>query len=309
MSTALMFYSTLDEKTFQKIGYNEQPLKAFYINEENEIVNMSVDLIEGQENTYQLIDPKVHWDPNTHNLNLGLEIEIANPAFLFGSSGIVGEDAVLGIGFRWYSRDSAQQRIVPIAEISHYTDTFYTKNIEVTIERGTIRGRVTFEVVLYLASAGSEMNNVVPGTILGILESTEVLFDGNSSMFPIVEVNDPLKPLWWVVCDFDEPLYEQFTEENAAIVINKGHRNSKFLKTDKGIGSSPILLEIIATGIQIIIEKAKLSGDWQQILDNQTEPGSIGEAIYYFVNAFSWDVSSPENLLKSIREDFDERFK
>ena len=105
-------------------------------------------------------------------------------------------------------------------------------------------------------------------------------------------------------------MYDKFDEDNVAIVLNKGHRHARNLKTEKGIGSSPLLLEIIATGIQTIIEKAKLSGEWQQIRnDDGNQPGSIGEAIYYFINTFSWDTTSPENLLKSIREDFDKRFK
>lgn len=309
MSTSLMFYNTLDDRLFQKIGYNQQPLRAFYINEDDENINMSVELLEGQENTYQVVDPKVHWDANMHNIYLEQEIEIVNPAFLFGNEGLVSEDAIIGIAFRWHSRDSAQQRVIPISEITIEATSSYYNTLEINIERGLLRGKVTFEVVLYLVNPGKHMANIVPGTILGILDSKDMLFDGDTSMFPIVEVKDASKPLWWVMCDFDDPLYDKFNEDNTAIVLNMGHRHAKQLKTEKGIGSSPLLLEIIATGLQIIIEKAKHTGEWQQIMNNNTEPGSIGEAIYYFVNTFEWNTSSPDTLLRSIREDFDKRFK
>ncbi|WP_449540454.1 hypothetical protein [Ferdinandcohnia sp. Marseille-Q9671] len=308
MSSSILFHRVLDDQLFQKIGYMPQPLKGCYINELFEEIDLSIEPLEGQEKVYQLADPKVHWDPDIHNLILSQEIVIANPMFLFNTGGLVTSDSVIGVALRWYSKDSSQYNVFPAGEISYSDVSNKVININVEIPEGNLRGKVTFDIVLYLAKQGLSMKNAVAGTILGVLENKQIIFDGESSIFPIVEVNDPKKPLWWVTCDIDEPLYDRFTEDNVAIVINTGHKNSRLLKIEKGIGSSPILMEIIATGLQIIIEKVKESGDWQQILTNKSEPGSIGQAIYYFVNTFNWDVTSPENLAKSIREDFDKRF-
>ncbi|MCA1063881.1 hypothetical protein QTG56_01465 [Rossellomorea sp. AcN35-11] len=308
MTTSILFHNVLSEDTFDKIGFSSQPFNASYLNEEYEEVHMSVELIEGQENTYEIVDPKVHWDPEKHDLNLQQDIGIQNPSFLFGEHGIVEAGAKLGVAFRWFSKDSSQRRVSHVGVITFDKYSHLELEIDVNIPKGTFRGRVTFEVILYLLEAG-DYGHVVPGTVLGTLESTQMLFDGESSLFPIVEVKDPSKPLWWVTCDFDDPLYDQFSEENVSIVLNTGHKLSRNLKIEKGISSSPLLVEIIASGLQIIIEKVKGMGEWEQILSGESEHGSIGEAIYYFVNTFGWDTASPEKLARSIREDFDKRLK
>jgi hypothetical protein len=308
LTTSILFHNVLNENIFNKIGFSSQPFYASYLNEEYEEVQMSVELIEGQENTYEIVDPKVHWDPEKHDLNLQQDIEIQNPSFLFGEDGIVEADAKLGAAFRWFSKDSAQRRVTPIGVITSDKYSHLELDINVNIPKGTFRGRVTFEVIFYLLEAG-EYSHAVPGTVLGTLESTQLLFDGESSLFPIVEVKDPSKPLWWVTCDFDDPLYDQFSEENVSIVLNTGHKLSRNLKIEKGISSSPLLVEIIASGLQIIIDKVKGMGEWEQLLNGESEQGSIGEAIFYFVNTFGWDTTSPEKLAKSIREDFDKRLK
>lgn len=306
MSTILSFHKELDEVLFQKIGYTEQPLQATYINESGELIEMEVSLEEGQENTFQLLDPKVHWDPEIHEVEFHFEFEIENPRFLFGKNGLTDDEGILGVAIRWYSRDSAQMRIEPVATLKSTDSNFYHKK-NLKIEKGILRGKLTLEVILYMHQP-SPNQHIVGGTILGTLGSTNILIDGNSSMFPILEIDDPSKPLWWVECNFEDALYDSFTDDNVSIILNVGHRHARQLKLDKGIGSSPLLIEILASGIQTIIEEAKNAGDWEDILNNKSEPGSIGEAIYYFVSVFSWDTSSPKTLLKSIREDFDKRF-
>jgi len=311
MSTSISFHSVLDEKKIQRIGYNSQPMQAMYTNDEYEEVEMQVELIEGQEKAFQIVDPKVNWDPTINDLHISQLIQITNPSFLFGPNGVASEDAVLGIAYKWYSKDSSQIKVEPVKEFSKEEVQSLSSEITTVIPKGTLRGKITFEVVLYLSryKNNSGMLLTKPGTILGLLESQIILLDGNSSMFPIVEVNDPSKPLWWVKCDFIDPLYEQFREENVAIVINQAHKLARQLKIENGLGSSALLIEIIATSLQIILEKTKLTGEWESILNGESEQGSIGEAIYYFISTFGWDVSSPEKLAKSIREDFENRFK
>lgn len=305
MSTILSFYRKLDEELYQKIGYTEQPLKASYVNEIGKLIDLEVRLEKGQENTYLLDDPTVHWDAKIHDINFQYEIEINNPKFLFGDNGLTDSDGLLGVAIRWYSRDSSILRIHPVGVIKSTDLDFYqTANFE--IEKGILRGKITLETIIYMYRPSANQS-VVAGTILGTLGAMNILIDGNSSMFPILEINDPSKPLWWVECYFDDPLYDSFTDDNVAIILNNGHRHSKHLKFNKGISSSPLLLEILASGIQIIIEEVKNLGDWEDILNGHSEPGSIGELIYYFVNTYSWDTSSPKTLLKSIREDFDKR--
>lgn len=269
---------------------------------------MTAEKIEGLEKTFKLTDQKVSWDPDIHDLQLQKKIDIVNPQFLFGEKGLVATNGTVGIAFEWYSRDSSLRQVNKTVEIRSDYISPLSIQINVSIPKGMLRGKVTFDIVLYLIE--DEKNKYsVPGTVLGNLEDFDIVFDGDSSSFPIVEVNEPSKPLWWVNCDFTDPLYDRFTTDNASIVLNRGHKLARQLKIEKGLGSSPLLLEILASGLQLIIEKAQLSGDWALIMKDQSDPGSIGQAIYYFINTFSWDISSPERLARSIRADFDTRFK
>lgn len=313
MSTPVIFYNTLDESLFQKIGYHSQPLEVSYTNETNEEVIMEVDHIEGHENVFQIVDPKVHWDPKIHDLKLYQTLHISNPFFLFGTRGLVPVNSRVGLAYKWYSKDSSQIRVEKICEFSKSEINELITEVNFKIPKGLIRGKVTFEVVIYFANDDNNPEDsqllIKPGTILGTLEKYSIYLDGSSSIFPIVEVQEPFKPLWWVKIDFDEPLFDQFKEENVAIVINKSHKFSRQLKLENGLSSSALLMEIVASGLQIIIEKTMNMGDWDLILNNESEEGSIGEAIYYFISTFEWDYSSPESLAYTIREDLEHRLK
>jgi hypothetical protein len=68
------------------------------------------------------------------------------------------------------------------------------------------------------------------------------------------------------------------------------------------------LIDIVASALQIIIQKVKESEYWSEIVSGQNiEQGSIAQAIQYFITTFDWKADSPENLALSIRKDFDSR--
>src|SRR5699024_5521253 len=119
---------------------------------------------------------------------LKFEFDIDNPRFLFGETGLAGKECVLGVAVKWHSRDSAQQKIVP-AVLFTAEDEYLNHEMELHIEKGKVRGKVTFEILLYLANPGPDQDRLVSGTVFGVLGSAMLLFDGNASMFPILEVN------------------------------------------------------------------------------------------------------------------------
>ena len=52
------------------------------------------------------------------------------------------------------------------------------------------------------------------GTILGVLDETKVIIDGNGSLFPIHMVSNLTEPLWWVQCNWEDPTQDSFTDDN-----------------------------------------------------------------------------------------------
>jgi hypothetical protein len=145
------------------------------------------------------------------------------------------------------------------------------------------------------------------GVLLGTFDQFTIILDGNGSMFPIVEVFEPSQPLWWVRCDWTDPLIDRF-DEDIQICLNGCHPNYKLLKTESGLKGSPLLIEIIASALQIIVEKLKESEYWEDIISGRNyEQGSIAEAANYFITNFQWDTHSSERLALTIRKDLESR--
>ena len=67
----------------------------------------------------------------------------------------------------------------------------------------------------------------------------------------------------------------------------------------------------MASAISVLIEKVRLEhGYWEQIMQGDSlETGSIGQAIYYFMETLEWDLSSPESTSLSARKFFDQRIQ
>ncbi|MDG0032707.1 hypothetical protein MMB68_24470 [Priestia sp. Y58] len=313
MNSYISFYQTLTPNLQNRIGFEGGNYEFSYKNGEG-LFKLSTDPLDSQENKdnhLYLQDLDSKWDADNCCLIVERSGVINNPSFLFGPNGVASINSKIGIALTWFSKSSNQRGVVPIAELVHDLNNFIEFDLYHAFNPGQLKGTVTIELALYLKE--NKENNFpnlakYEGTILGILDSYTVVIDGNGSMFPILEVNEPSQPLWWVSCDWSDPLSDAFSEENVCINLNTSHRFAKFLNAENGIGSSPMLIEIISSAVQIIIQKAQESGVWDNIESGSgVEPGSIGQAIYYFIQTFNWDVSSPERLARSIREDLEKR--
>lgn len=297
MTNLLSFHTILTEELYDKIGFQEQPTSGLYYTDGEENI---VNLVAFDENSsaYKIDDPKVTWDPLLHSITLNKYIEFSQPKFLFGNNGLVDENEIIGVGLKWFSKEAS---IINVRELDTFTNEYSEViiNFSEQIDAGKLRGNLVLDIFLFDYKTGRTLGSVYTQTII---------LDGQASLFPIQEVYYKEEPLWWVNLDYNDPLIDTFDVDNVAIVLNMAHKNSKLLKLEKGIGSSPLLLEIIASGLSIIILDIMNSSDWNTIMNNESDEGSIGDVIYYFINTFDWDISSPNTLAKSIRSDFDKRF-
>ena len=313
MQNTIQLYRSLNDKILERIGFQEDLVSFYHLTDEGEEREFTLaEEEDSKPNVFLMNDKEGIWDPNTHNLTLRQTVSIENPLFLFGNSGVAAKDSRLGIALSWQSRTSARRGIKPILSFDGSTPAPLNAELEISFAPNLLRGSVEIDTVIFLQRPGEEAGPgyaTKPGTILGTLDTKTLFIDGEGSEFPIVEVEDPSKPLWWVECNWTDPLTEPFSQEYVRIYLNLKHRFNKELNIKKGIGQSPLLLEILSSSFQIIIERLKLGDDWTDIMSGQNfEKGSIGEAIYYFVNTFNWDVTSPEKLAGSIREDIYGRF-
>lgn len=311
MGVSLNFYPQLDDKLYNMIGYSKELYKASYTNE-NTTCKLELENSDGTH-IFEVRDDKCCWEPDTFNLKLNQTYIINNPEFLFGKDGIVCENAEIGLAVLWMSKTSNQRGVEIISTINKNSIHPLKSNLNIEFDKGQIKGQIRLRTVLYLKNkgipqSGEEYLCNIEGAILGELDEDEFIIDGNGSVFPIVQVDQQSSPLWWVNCDWQDPMIDEFSEENVRICLNSAHPNFKKLNIEKGLKESPLLLEIIASAIQIIIEKIKDSEDINEILSgNGFDEGSIAAAVYYFKETFDLDISSSERLAISLRKYLDNR--
>jgi hypothetical protein len=310
MSIVLSFFPVLSDQLISRIGLISSEYIFKYDNEGYEH-DLTVKAAEGHNSSHlQLSDEKCEWIPDNHNLKIYRNYSISTPVFLFGKNGIARNDAELGLALMWTSKSSNQRGVEVIGTFDNSPGTkdFAFKG---EFYPGHLQGRITFQTVLFINKPGiGEIGESHlakdSGIILGSLDEFTVIIEGSGSVFPIVEVKEPSQPLWWVVCDWTDPQSDLFEEENLRICLNKAHSNYKLLIAESGLSESPLLIEIVASSLHIIISKVMQSEYWEEIQRGENlEPGSIGQAIYYFLNTFNWETNSPENLALSIRKYFE----
>ena len=318
MSEIFNLYPVLDDVRHSMLSYSSESPEFSYV-EDYEYYPLQLE--EKNETPFsfsaQLRDPRCVWYPDSHNLIIKKSCTLQNPGSLFGPEGLVARNAVIGIAINWISTKSDQRGVIPFGEITASSEScLFT--VEKTFEKSLLKGSLQLQTILYLKKSGKPQDDErllanSSGTILGTLDNCEIFIDGSGSVFPILTVHIPGKPLWWVVYDeAADPLQDAFDEENVEILLNTAHPHYSALKIGESLKDSPLFLEVISSALMIIINTAResLGSDWENVLSGHGfAHGSIAEAIYYFVSKLQWDISSSIALSNSIREFFDKNLQ
>ncbi|MCJ1907741.1 hypothetical protein [Planococcus ruber] len=253
------------------------------------------------------------WDYAEKGLGISGNIILGNPSSLFGPTQLVAMDAELGFAFEWMSKQSSQRGVIPLAAITSTTPNNVVIPVDHYFPKDKLFGEVYISLILYLKKASR--NSVrgqagYTGIILGELVEWNVILDGAGSTFPIVIVDEPEAPLWYVDFNYSEPLIEPFDKEYIAIYLNKAHVAFSAIKTPKTKFDQSLYVEFLSGALQIILQNLIETTDWQDIKEGKNcEEGSIGEVMHYFLTTFNWDFDAPERLAVSLRKDLESRLK
>lgn len=308
MSKVLTLYPTIDDNLRNKLLYESGEFQFSYNNPYYKELKTQLLEVNKATSLLKFEDPDYIWDPELHNIKVRRTSKIANPDFLFGENGVVPYDSELAIGLLWSSKAVNIRGAKVLQTFTADSEKPLTFNIDIDFLKGTLKQELYLELIIFVNEAGNARPNEMhlcnlPGSIVGKLENSKIVLEGNGSVFPIVEVDEDTMPLWWVVCSWTDIQEDKFDVENVKICINRAHKNFDQIYTGKKISNSPLFLEILGSALQTIIEKAKEAPEWNSVINGDgLVPGSIGEAINYFINSFDWDISSPEKLNRSIRE-------
>lgn len=311
MASNISLFPMIDDDMLKKIRFQCDPYRFYYLRDELEY-GLSSEPIDGSNSVFKLEDPEGIWAPDDYNLGLKRRYTLRTYQCLFGKNGVACSNAVLGIAVVWTSADSKQRGVIQVGEITNSAmDVEFKLNHE--FNEAQLRGEVEFTTIIYIKNAGTPLLNEEHlaneyGCVLGELDKFTIALDGNGSIFPMYEVNEPSQPLWYVKCDWDDPTYESFGE-CVSIYINKAHRNYKYLDKTKKTFDEQLLKEIMASALMLVITKLKQDVNYWDVTVNgdNLKKGSVSQAVYYFISTLEWDVSSLETLSLSIRKFLDQR--
>ncbi len=314
MPNSILLFPSLDEEMISRIRFQKQKFNFYYTDKNDDEYELVDEPIEATSSINAIKDENGVWTQDDNNLCFRRKYCLRTFQCLFGEDGIACSDATLGLGIQWTSPDSKQRGVIPVG-----TFTADDKILEVEADKkfgkAQLRGEVNFSTILYIAKAGDPLETELhlantEGYVLGELDSYTIKLDGSSSSFPIYEVSEPGQPLWHIKCDWDDPTVDALSD-CVSINFNTAHKNYSYLNREDKNFDSQLLSEIMASAITVLIEKLRLdTGYWEQIMQGDNlENGSVGQAIYYFMETLEWDLSSPEATSLSARKFFDQRIQ
>lgn len=280
----------MDFDFIKKLGVHNNGLVLSYT-KDHENLELIVESGDSTGLSFTISDQRNLWDPDTYNLIIRKEYHIDNPIFMFNDNGVCGKSGVVGLAMIWSCKGTNSRGVVPIASIRSDANKHSSYIFEYTFQAGTARNIIELELIAYLKRPGDKKvkNSYaeIEGLTLGTLDTVKIIIDGTGSVFPIVTVNEPSQPLWWVHMNFSDPTTEPFSSEYIAIKINKAHKDYKKLETESGVRGNPLLVEIMASGVQIMVNEIKKTQFWANTINKeQIEPGSISEALAYIIDTY-----------------------
>jgi hypothetical protein len=308
MSVQLSFFPVIDDDLLLKMGVQLDEVKFSYY--KNKTYQLTAQYPDGNKSsrTIYLKDPEDLWEPDKHNLIMRQKMTVSQPGFLFGADGVASKEAVLGVGAVWTCKGSNHRGAVEICSFEN-TGSAVHPELELKFQEGYLRKELSIQIVIYIkqsaqiSSEEEESLADLPGTVLGTINRFNVVLEGSGSIFPLVEVSEKDKPLWWIICSWTDPQEDSFDEENVKLCINNAHKNYKYVYDGRNLRNSPVFIEIMGSALEIIINRTKQSEYWNEIIQgHNNSPGSIGEAVYYFIDTFGWEYQDPQRLSTSIRE-------
>lgn len=313
MARAFSLYQGLTQDHLDRIRFQTQEF-SFKYSTDNDDRSLESSVLDAGGNilTYSLSDPAGKWTPDQYDWGFERTISISTP-FLFGPNGVAPSGATLGIAIVWTSKDSEQRGVIPIHEFDSSSGKTVRATAEHRFRRCQLRGRVELTTVLYISESDRHVSdkerhlaNTV-GMVVGELERVYIVLDGSSSMFPIVEVSEPVQPLWFICIDKNaNPATDQFVD-CVKLNLNTAHKDFNRINQASEEYDPKLMQEIMASAMTTLILTLKQNEEFWSELESgeEFEHGSIGEALSYFINVLKWQVSTPESTSVSIRKYFD----
>lgn len=305
-------YPTLEPEMLPKLRVTRAPMTAACRGKNgDQPIECIPDAAGSHATVWKLESPS--WHAETHDLLLNYDLTIALPIFLFGQFGLAASDgSVLGLAVQWVDAEASQRGSIPLAELSA-ADRRHPWHVhkQIGFPRGVLRGMLRLYLILYLKEPGipaPQEKHLAqqPGTVFGILHEDRLVIDGNGSVFPVRQITDELAPLWRMSCNWDD-ISDPVSEETVCLELNQAHPDYAALYPDDGRQWSPLMREVLASALQVLITKAVSMADTPIRSGQDWQEGSVGQLVAYLQDVYDLSADrttvaeDPETLATEIR--------
>jgi hypothetical protein len=306
----LSSFPLLDDDRVLKLSPSFSPYRFYFKDDEGVEVDLTAEDVSSS--VHPLSDEHGRWSPDKHGFGFERAYTINNAPSLYGKDGIACADAVLALVLVWKSPDSRQRSAFEIGEVINRPGEqefpyrhYYNKPI--------FKGRLDLQVCLVIKEAGipaegEELFANMAGTVLGVLDSYSVRFDGFGSSFPVMVVNDVGGLLWSVRCDFDDPLTDKLVD-TVAINLNSAHRDFKYINhADRKNFNPSFLRQVLADALSTIVDYIRETPSWwDEIVNGKGEPESVAMAMNYFLTTLELNLDDPKQCSIAFRDLFEHK--
>lgn len=317
----LSFRRVLSEELVSSASISLSCIDFLFEDEGGEIREIIASEDNGDENSISIPGPHSEWSPDEHPIIIRGECYIKNPKVFFGEGGIAKPSSVLGVSLIVTSPDSSQRCAIPFSGSVVDSEDPISLKLDSVLDRGTYRGRISLETVLYLKRSvtGTKDSTYASesGFIFGTISEKPffIFLDESSLEFPIREGKFNEKSLWHLDCNWDDPRQDRFDSNNVALYFNTKHPEYPNLHLHEENKNMLLMAEIISSAISQIILKIKYEGGgdmeyWRDTVSGNLDTlkeGSISSIIFYMLDSFDWPYENVTALCKAIRSDVYQR--
>ncbi|MEG1045960.1 hypothetical protein [Carnobacterium sp.] len=308
MASTISLFRLIDEQLLDQAGFSSNnPLIQYEI--EDELIDIRIS--EQEYSVISINDYDSSWTPELHNLLLNQTFSFNNFDVFFGKEAITMPTNKIGIAVHIYSRESNFQRTIPLL-FSNESIEGVEFNFNHEFKKDSLKGIIHFEYFFFLKEVNEV--NLFQAEMEGIrltekpLLEYKIAIDGSGSMFPIVDVHEPGKPLWSVNMSWVDPLIDSFNVSNISIRLNQGHERYKNLikistKVDNYL-MSEIMMNAMSLIVQTVINDPEIS---LEKLKDESADDSIGKVVWYWISTFGIDVDSPISISNSFHDYFESK--
>ncbi len=316
--SALNFYPKITKELMDDCGFSIGKYDFFYRTPEG----TKIELSQKGKSTIKLEDASESWKVEMEGLSLSKRIRVEYPRLLFGKSGIICQNAEIGMCIIWTNNTLTQTgHILPADTNAEEDDSGVTYRFDHTFLPGEISGDLSLDVILYVKRRADELlegeENLInkEGVSLGVVESVSLDFNSAFMDFPIEEFSangQSFKdiPLCWIEFPgWDDPKVDLFNKETVCIYLNRD--NPACPLAGERIKNEELLIEIISTSYYMIFQKLS---DEDLILakgEKGYQPYSTCSILHEFIKDCKYDLrwESSESLKKSIQINVEAKFR